>query len=176
MKGKWILILFSLQMQILDQLHSNHMQIEKMWLHTTESIYLINMHAGTVCVVKQCAISLEFKQMQSKEKALHYEIPWRLWEVVGTDVFIINSKFFLCIVDYYKKNPNSEESEQPLGRGPSVDSKDDFAESRLMKKIVSDAGTNLTSETLKGFCRNINIQQIFSPHTTTKAMCRWKYL
>ena len=39
-------------MQILDQLHNNHMGIEKMWLLAGKSAYWVNMDADIECMVK----------------------------------------------------------------------------------------------------------------------------
>ena len=38
MNGKWIVILFALQKQILDQLHNNNMGIDKNWFLVGESV------------------------------------------------------------------------------------------------------------------------------------------
>ena len=57
------------------------------------------MNADTEFTIKLCATSLEYQQ----ERALHYEIPCRPWEVVGVDVFLINKKSLLCILDYHNK-------------------------------------------------------------------------
>ena len=42
--------------------------------------------------------------MQPQE-SIPIEIPCILQEVVGTDVFIVNNKILMCIVDYYSKFP-----------------------------------------------------------------------
>ena len=96
-KGKQIIIPFSLQKQILNQLYSKHNGLEETWLPARESVYWINMNADTEHAVKQCAMSFKYMQIQPKEKALHYEIPCTPWEVVGPDVFMINSKLFLVL-------------------------------------------------------------------------------
>ena len=36
---------------------------------------------------------------------MHYEIPYKPWEVVGAHIFMVNNKSLLCIVDYYSKFP-----------------------------------------------------------------------
>ena len=41
--------------------------------------------------------------MPPQEKALHYEIACRPWEIIGEDVFMINDKSLLSIVDYHSK-------------------------------------------------------------------------
>ena len=116
MKGKGIVMPFALHKQILDQLHSSNMGIEQTWLLVRESVYLINMNVGIECTVKQCATWLKYKQMQPQERTFHYEIPCRPWEEVDADIFMINGKILLCIVDYHSKFPIMEK----------VNSQDDF--------------------------------------------------
>ena len=41
----------------------------------------------------------------SKDKVMSHEIPGRLWEFVRADIFTVNNKHFLCIVDYHIKFP-----------------------------------------------------------------------
>ena len=42
-----------------------------------------------------------------KEKALHYEVPHRPWEIPGADVFMINFSLYFRLPQHI---PNSEES------------------------------------------------------------------
>ena len=70
-----------------------------------------------------------------------------------------NNITLLCVVDYYSKFP--------IVKKISVLSPDDlrhtskliFAELGLPKKIISDAGTGVTSDIFKEFCRKLKIQQ-----------------
>ena len=41
--------------------------------------------------------------MQLGENTTPYNILAILWEVVGGDIFVINNRNLLCIVDYYSK-------------------------------------------------------------------------
>ena len=68
MNGKHKIIPISLKKQILDQLHINHMGTEKTQLLARESVSWIEMNADTVCVVKQCAMCLKYRQTQLLEK------------------------------------------------------------------------------------------------------------
>ena len=47
---------------------------------------------------------LEFQQMQPKNNLAH-EIPGKLRETIGTDIFTLNNKNYLHIVDYHDKFP-----------------------------------------------------------------------
>ena len=68
--------------------------------------------------------------MQLKEKIIHHDIPIRPCDVVDADMFHINSKNYLCIMDYHSKFPVV----QNMG---------------YLCKIMSDAGGNFISENSK---------------------------
>ena len=89
-------------------------------------------------------------------KGLHYEILCRPWEVVGADVFMINNKTLLCIVDYHSKFPIVKKVKALSADDLVQTTKLIFAEYGLPKKIVSDAGAKFTSEIFKDFYRQRN--------------------
>ena len=99
MKGRCILIPTSLQQQVLDQLHTNYMGIEKNKLLAHESLSWVDINAVIEKHIKNCATCLEFQQMQPKEKIIHHNIPLRLWEVLSADIFHFNNRNYLCIAD-----------------------------------------------------------------------------
>ena len=70
-----------------------------------ESVYTTNINADKKHTVKQCATCLEYQQTQPQKGALYYEIPYKLWEIVSADIFMVNNKTILCIVDYNSKFP-----------------------------------------------------------------------
>ena len=44
-------------------------------------------------------------QTQPREKFIHHNIPGKPQEVIGVDIFTLNNKNYLCIVDYHSKFP-----------------------------------------------------------------------
>ena len=92
-----------LHMQILSQLHSSHMGVEKTRLLVCKSVYWVNMNATMENEVKHCATCLEYQKTQPQEKTTSYEVLAKPWEVVGADIFMIKNEIMLCIVDYYSK-------------------------------------------------------------------------
>ena len=62
-KGKGIIMPSQLQMQILSQLHSNHMEIEKMRLFVCESVYWLNVKANIENAIKHCSACLEYQNI-----------------------------------------------------------------------------------------------------------------
>ena len=72
---------------------------------------------------------------------------------VGADVFIINYKNLLCIIDYHSKLPIVKKVNSLLADDLLQITKPISAKYGLLKKIVSDADTNFTSKTFKDICR-----------------------
>ena len=105
MKSRHIIIPAILKQHVLDQLHLNHVGIEKTKLLACKSIYWVDINTDIDKYIKNCNPCLEFQQTQPKEKMIHYDIPLRPWEMLGADVFYFNNKTYLCIVDYHSKFP-----------------------------------------------------------------------
>ena len=61
------------------------------------------MNADTENAIKHCSACLYYQKMQPKEKTIPLKVLVKPWEVVGTDIFMVNNKNVLCIVDYYSK-------------------------------------------------------------------------
>ena len=86
LKGRHIIMPNSLRQQVLNQLHTNHMGIEKTKLLAHECVYWPSINAEIEKYIKQCPTCHEFQQTQPKERIIHHDIPFRPWEVVGPDV------------------------------------------------------------------------------------------
>ena len=109
MKGRHVIIPEILKTQALDQLYVSHMGIEK--LLACESIYWVNVNDDIENFIKSCSTCLTFQQTQSKDKMIHHDIPVRPWDIIGTDMFTLNNKHYLCIVDYHSKFPIIKKTE-----------------------------------------------------------------
>ena len=144
MKCKRMIIVFLLQRQILEQLHSSHMGIKKTGLLMTESVYCIHISVNIEQTVKQCTKCLEFQCTKTHETALHYEIPTIPWKVADADIFMVNNKILLCIAYYYSKFPVLKKVASLSAGDLVLLTKITFAEFELDRKIISDEGTNFT--------------------------------
>ena len=160
LKGRHIIIPDSLKQQVLMQLHTNHMGIEKTKLLAHESVFWHNIKANIEAYIKLCATSLEFQQTQPKERITPHDIQLRPWVIIGEDVFHFKNKHYLCIVDYNNKFPVVERLE-----GLSADNliktvKTIFAKYGIPHKIMSDMGTNFVSDKFWQLCKLVNIEQV----------------
>ena len=158
LKGKCIIIPNSLKEQVLNQLHTNHMGIQKTKLLAHECVYWPNINADIKKYIKQCVTCLQFQQTQPQERMIHHDTPLLPWEVVGADVFHYNNKNYLCIVDYNSKFPIVKRLDGLPADNPTNAVKTIFVEYGIPHKLMSDAGTNFTSDRFQKFCRAINVE------------------
>ena len=86
---------YILQKQILEQLHSTDMSIEKMQLLV--KAYWTNMNADIEHIMKQCATCLEYQHTQPDDRGLDDKIPCKPLEVVGVEIFMVPKKPFYAM-------------------------------------------------------------------------------
>ena len=75
LKGNHITMLNSLREQVLNQLHTIHMGIEKTKLLACECVCRPSINADIKKYTKQCPTCLKFQQTQPKEQILYHDIP-----------------------------------------------------------------------------------------------------
>ena len=93
---------------------------------------------------------------------IHHDIPIRQWNIIGADMFTLNNKQYLCIVDYHSKFLIIKKTEDLSADSLILTCKIICAEYGILKKIMSDSGGNFVSGKFKTFCKSLNIEQAFS--------------
>ena len=94
---------------------------------------------------------------------MYHEAPGKPWEVVGSDMFTLHNKNYLCIVDYYSKFPMIRKTEDLAADSLMLACKLIFSEYGIPGKIILDAGGNPISEKFEEFCRELNKECAVSP-------------
>ena len=125
-------------------------------------MFWVNINKYIENHVKSCSTCLRFQQTQPKEKTIHHDILLRPWEVLGADVFQLNNKNYLCVVDYHSKFLVIKRIEGLSEKSLIAAVKIIFAEYGKPYRLMSDAGSNFISEKLKSFCNSLNIKQAVS--------------
>ena len=136
MKERHVVIPEILKTQTPDKLHVNHMGIENKLL-ACKSVYWVNINHDIESHIKNCTTCLTFQQTQPKDKIIHHDILTKPWEVIGADMFTLNNKHNLCIIDYHSKFP-------------------------IIKKTEEDLSGGSFQIKFKTYCKSLNIQQEFS--------------
>ena len=101
-------------------------------------------------------------QTQPKEKTTHHNILLRPWEVIAADIFQLNNKNYLCIVDYHSKFLVIKRMKGLSAKSLIAAVKIIFVEYSIPHRLMSDAGGNFISEKFKKFCNSLNVEQAVS--------------
>ena len=161
MKGQHIVISQVLKPRILDQLHINHMGIKKSKLLACKSIYWTNINNDIESFSKNCTTCFTFQQTQPMDKIIHHDILVRPQDVFSADMFTLDNKQYLCIVDYHSKFLIIKKTAHLSADNLILMCKITFAEKCIPKKIISDSGSNFISDKFKTLCKNLKIEQAF---------------
>ena len=73
--------------------------------------------------------------------------------MIGRDMFTLNNKHYLCIVDYHSKLPIIMKTEDLSAESLILTCKIIFEEYGIPKKIMSDSGSNFVSDKFKAFSK-----------------------
>lgn len=87
-----MLIPTPLQADILNQLNTGHMGIEKTRPVARDSVYYPNINRDIEHRVKSCSICQEVQPSQKKEPLEPHEIPSTPWTNLATDLFTIENE------------------------------------------------------------------------------------
>ena len=105
LKGNQIVMPASLHAETLAKLHKSHQGIEKTRLRARSCVFWNGINQDIEDVVRKCATCQQIQRAQQRQPLMPHETPSRAWQIVGTDLFVINRETYLLVSDYYSKFP-----------------------------------------------------------------------
>ena len=167
LKGERIVILRSMQQNILQQINAGHQGAEKCKLRARSCVFWTSMNTDIDKVVHQCATCQEYQCAQPAETLRPHEIPTRPWQVVGSDLCYFDGHDHLIVADYYLKFPIVRKI--PTGQCTSQTvvsiTKHIFSEHGIPPRVVTDNGSRYDSETYRKFAKEWCFDHVTSfPH------------
>ena len=101
-KGNSFVIPKSLRADMKLKIHSYHLGREACLRRARECIYWPGMSAEMKHHISACETCRELDSTtHAKETLMSHEVPSRPWEKVATDIFTLDGKDYLVIIDYY---------------------------------------------------------------------------
>ncbi|XP_059044987.1 uncharacterized protein K02A2.6-like [Achroia grisella] len=155
-KNNCVVIPMSMRQNMLEQLHYNHLGIEKCKARARSCIFWPHMNKEIENKVQNCNTCCRFKKRNSKEPMTIRDMPHKPWSVLGSDVFYYKEKPFLIIVDHYSKyfeiiSLSNLSAEVTIAAFKSV-----FARFGIPDILYSDNGTNFCNQKFREFTKNWN--------------------
>ena len=125
-------------------------------LMACESIYWTNINGDIEKHIKNCSICLNFHD--TEKRIIHHKIPAKPWEIVGTDMFTLHNKNYLCIVNYHIKFPGIKKIEILISKPLNTNIKSHVIRLWFTKE---NSGAIFISNKFKTICRSLNKEQTF---------------
>ena len=158
------------QPDILQQLHHDHLGLQKCLHCARVSVYWPNLMEQLKELVTTCRVCLKYSQANRKDSKsigppLGQEIPTRPWAKLATDIFTFNNENDLLIVNYMSRFPVIRCLSNMTAKVVAEHMKAIFSELGVPKTLVSHNGPCYTGEQFKKTKSHLGIMYITtSPH------------
>jgi hypothetical protein len=150
---------------MLSRIHGGHLGIEKCRARAREAVYWPGINRDIETLISKCDTCQRHRYKQAKEPMLIPEMPTEPWQKVGTDLFHVNGKDFLLVMDYHSNYPevaqlNSTSASAVITRMKSI-----FGRHGIPQIVQSDNGPQYSSQDFQMFAEEYGFQ-----HTTSSPL------
>lgn len=102
LRGTRLVIPSALRNDVLVKLHEGHLGIVKCKARARESVWWPGLSQQVNDMVLRCRICIQERQ-NHKEPLKPTECPRRPWQKIGSDLFTLEGKTYLLVVDYFSR-------------------------------------------------------------------------
>ena len=163
LKSTQIIIPKDMRADMLRRIHGGHLGIELSRQRARQAVYWPNMNKQIEELVQKCSTCQKHRNTQQKETLISHDIPSHVFEKVGADLFTLDNKDYLLIVDYTSKYfeicllQTNTTSQTVINHMKSV-----FARHGIPRILFTDNGPQFTANSFKTFTTDWEIQHITS--------------
>ena len=140
-----------------------------MSLRARETVYWPGISEDIRSTYHQCHICAKFARTQQRETLQSVETPQTAWEQLGLDIFSLRNTQYLLVIDYFSWFPVIKQLQSLHSVSVIKHLKDIFTEIGVPRCIVSDGGTQFTSQEFKDFTRTWGIQHTVTSPTNAQS-------
>ena len=161
-KGYSAVIAKSLRIAMIQRIHLSHIGQEGCLRRARDTIYWPNANMHVKEYISKYSVCRKHEPRNGKETLMVHDIPIRLWEKDGPDLFIFDDKDYLITIDYfsnyfeidYLKDTNSTIVVNKM--------KYQFARYGILDTCMSDNGPQCISHKFKHFSKTWKFNHITS--------------
>ncbi|UYV65022.1 hypothetical protein LAZ67_3002850, partial [Cordylochernes scorpioides] len=163
--GSAIVIPKTQRNNMLNLLHQSHQGISAIQGLARESLFWPRMSIDIAEKVKNCEICQKHQKSKIRQPLKPFPVPDYPWQTVSLDIFYIQKKPHLLVVDRYSGYPEVFTLDPPTASNVKNKLRETFARFGIPETMMSDNGPPFRSEIMTDFCIRWGIKQLFSsPH------------
>ncbi|UYV85087.1 hypothetical protein LAZ67_X004532 [Cordylochernes scorpioides] len=140
MRSCRLVIPASMKLEILDKLHAGHFGITKTRLRARETVWWPGISEESAETVRKCSVCVQ-EAVSKHEPLIPTNFPTRSWQKIGMDLFKFENKWYLVVIDYYSRFPETIQLDRLTANVVVRSCKSIFARHGIPETVVSDNGT-----------------------------------
>ena len=164
-----IVIPTSLRPEMKQKVHAGHLGINSCLRRARDLIFWPGMTTDIRRYIESCDTCASSMCQQSPEPILLHEIPPRPWEKIGTDLLQMQGRQYLVTSDYHTNFTEVDFLPDTTAATVVTKLKHHFARYGVPQTVISDSGSQFTSETFDKFAKDWNFTHIKSSPGNHKA-------
>ena len=159
--GVRVVIPSSLKLEVLDRLHEGHQGITKCKALARHSVWWPGLSRHIEELVARCR-KCATEEKNRPEPLLPTQLPQRPWQYLATDLFELDKKQYLLLVDYYSRWIEVEQVHTMTSREIISHMKKIFARFGIPDKMRSDNAKYYMSDEFKLFSMDYGFKHVTS--------------
>ena len=157
-----IVIPQSLRSEMLKRLHEGHLGMEKCKRRARTAVYWPGINADIDRMVSSCETCLKHQAKQPKEPMTITDLPEEPWQKVGTDLFHLDGKNYLLMIDYLSNYPEMALFPSMSATCVITHMKSVFARHGIPQIVYSDNGPCYSCKEFQSFAEEYDFKHVTS--------------
>ena len=161
-KSHRVIIPRALRPEVISRLHSSHLGIEACLRKARDRVYWPAMNSDIKEAVTKCQVCAEYQASNPHQPLQTHKIPDRPWSRLAADLFTLQSKDYIVLVDYYSDfvevSPLNATTSTAIIKFLRIQ----FSRHGIPDVLVTDNGPQFTSTEFAEFSKQWEFQHVTS--------------
>jgi transposase InsO family protein len=162
LRGCRIIVPTSMRKEMKIRIHEGHLGIERCKARAREALYWPGMSSQITEMIARCSTCLEARRKHQREPMQQFPPATEPWRRVGTDLFKLQGKDYLLVVDYHTNYPEISLLPNTTSSTVIKHTKSIFARHGIPNVVISDNGPQYACKEYEEFARKWEFQHITS--------------
>lgn len=161
LKGMRLVIPSALRNEVLSKLHEGHLGIVKCKARARESVWWPGLSQQINDMVLRCRTCIK-ERRNPKEPLKPTECPQRPWQKLGADLFVLEGKTYLLVVDYFSRFLEIAALCHTRSTDVITHLKSMFARHGIPETLMSDNGPQFSGQAFSSFADSYGFKHVTS--------------
>lgn len=144
----------TLRSEMIERVHEGHLGIDRCKRRARDVMFWPGMSRDVERAVRACRVCSLHAPLPQREPIIAHHIPGLPWAKIGSDIFEVNKKYFLILVDYFSNFVEVSPLTSISSKQVILAMRDQFARHGIPQELISDNGPAYSSKEFRNFVEN----------------------